>query len=449
MKKHSEIDWLKKLEGLSESVKHRTNKISVELKNIRDWRDIYHLIILPFYKESPEVIADSCKALENSNYPKDKMIVVLACEQRAGKTAKKTAQIIKNRFGNKFYRFLTTFHPQDIVGEIAGKGSNVAWAIKQAKEKIIDPERIPYETVIISSFDIDTRVGCQYFAYLTWNYLIAKKPLKSSYQPIPVYNNNIWDAPFFSRVVSLSGTFWQMMLQGRPEKLTTFSSHSWPFKVFIEVGYPANLVPDDSHIFWKSYLYYNGDYRVVPLFYPVSMDAVMAENFLKSVVNQYKQQRRWAWGCSEIPYVIFGFLKNKKIPLKDKLSRGFNIIEGFWSWAVASLLIFFLGWLPIILGGEKFNVTLLSYNLPRLTGVIMSIAMIGMIISAVLTLFLLPPRPSCYSRWKNVFMIIQWVFLPVTLIFFGAFPAIDAQIRLALGRYMGFWVTDKIRKRND
>ncbi|KPJ55654.1 hypothetical protein AMJ49_06640 [Parcubacteria bacterium DG_74_2] len=432
MKKHSKINWLEKL-----------NK---EPKT-KNWRDIYQLIILPFYKENQEVIASTCQALENSDYPKDKMIVVLACEQRAGETAQKTAQIIENQFGNKFYRFLTTFHPQNIIGEIAGKGSNVAWAVEQAKEKMIDKENIPYEHIIISSFDIDTRVGPQYFAYLVWHYLFAEKPLKSSYQPIPVYNNNIWDAPAFSRIISLSGTFWQMMLQERPEKLATFSSHSWPFKVFIDVGYPANLVPDDSHIFWKSYLYYNGDYRVIPLYYPVSMDAVMAESFSKTAINQYKQQRRWAWGCSEIPYVVYGFLKNKKIRFKDKFHYSFNIIEGFWSWAVASLLIFFLGWLPIILGGEKFNITLLSYNLPRLTGAIMSIAMIGMIVSAGLSFALLPPRPPYHSRWKNVFMVLQWFLLPITLVFFGAFPAIDAQIRLALGKYMGFWVTDKVRKR--
>jgi hypothetical protein len=72
--------------------------------------------------------------------------------------------------------------------------------------------------------------------------------------------------------------------------------------------------------------------------------------------------------------------------------------------------------------------------------------MIGMITSATVSLLLLPPRPKKYSRWKNASFVLQWFLLPVTLILFGAFPAIEAQTRLMLGKYMGFWVTEKIRK---
>jgi hypothetical protein len=50
------------------------------------------------------------------------------------------------------------------------------------------------------------------------------------------------------------------------------------------------------------------------------------------------------------------------------------------------------------------------------------------------------------SKFKKISIFLQWIFLPVTLIVFGAFPALDAQIRLMLGRYMGFWVTEKVRK---
>jgi len=428
MKKNLQTDWLEKLEGL-------------KTKN-----DIYHLVILPMYKEDLEIIRATFQALKDSIYPKKKLIVVLATEERAGQAAQEIAKEIEKEFGKTFFRFLVTVHPQNIIGEISGRGSNVAWAVKKAKEIIIDKLSIPYQNIIVSGFDIDTRVYPQYFACLTWHYLTAKKPLRSSYQPIPVYNNNIWDAPAFSRVISTSGTFWQMMQQERPEQLVTYSAHSTPFKIFEEVGYPNNMVSDDSRIFWRSFLYYHGDYRVIPLHYPVSMDAVMAENLPRTIVNQYRQQRRWAWGAENIPYLIFNFLKGKKISLFEKLRHSFIVLEGFWSWATAALLIFFLGWLPLILGGEEFNITLLSYNLPKIVGNLMTIGMIGMVISGALSMLLLPPRPKNYSKLKNLSMVLQWLLLPFTLIFFGTFPALDAQTRLMLNKPLGFSVTEKTRK---
>jgi O-antigen/teichoic acid export membrane protein len=80
----------------------------------------------------------------------------------------------------------------------------------------------------------------------------------------------------------------------------------------------------------------------------------------------------------------------------------------------------------------------------------MTISMLGMFVSAILSTMLLPPLPKD-MRWhiklrKRIFVFVQWIFLPITLVLFGSLPALDAQIRLMLGRYMGFWVTEKVRK---
>ena len=423
-----------------------------ELKKVKgkDWRNIFHIVILPTYKESKDIILESVESLIKADYPKEKMIVVLAVEQRAGEVFEDSAREIAKKYSDKFYKFLVSVHPDGINGEISGKGSNTSFAGKEVKEKIIDKFKIPYENILISTFDIDTKTFPQYFACLAWYYLTEENPEYASYQPVPVYNNNIWTAHFFSRVVSTSNTFWQMIQQERSEKLTTYSSHSTPGKVFFEVGYPANVVSDDSRIFWRAYLNYDGKYRVVPLYYMASMDAVMAKNLWRTIINQYKQQKRWAWGCAEIPYIMFGFLNNKKISLLSKFSHLYTMVDGFWSWATAALLLFLLGWLPILLGGPKFNFSVLSFNLPILTSQIMTVSMVGMIISAILSTMLLPPVPKnmkWYLRWfKKSTVFLQWIFLPITLILFGSIPALDAQIRLMLGRYMGFWVTEKVRK---
>lgn len=427
MKENLTADWMKKL------------------SQIKEWEQVYHLIILPFYKEKKEIIESSCQAIADCKYPKHKMMVVLAVEERAGKKARETAEELEKKFSSKFFRFLVTTHPENLPNEVAGKGSNTAWAIKQAKQKIIEPFQIKKDNILVSTFDIDTKPYPQYFSCLTYHYLTIENSKHHSYQPIPIYNNNVWTAPAFSRVIAMSGTFWQMMQQERPEILVTYSSHSTPFTVLDEVGYPKNVVSDDSRIFWKAYLFYDGNYKVLPLHYPVSMDAVLAENLGKTIINQYKQQRRWAWGCNDIPFMLFGFLKNKRIALSRKISYSISMLDGFWSWATASFLIFFLGWLPLIVGGEKFNITLLSYNLPRTTANLMRISMIGMIVSSIISLLILPPKPKKIGKLKNLSIVLQWLLLPLTLIIFGGIPSLDAQSRLMFEKYLGFWTTEKVR----
>lgn len=417
------------------------------LKNFR-YDHLWQMVILPFYKEEEKIISSSMESLLDAKWDKNKMIVVLAYEERAGELAEKNAENVYQNYKDRFGFFIKVKHPKDIPGDLPGKGSNIAYAARVAKEKILDSNNIKYEDVLVSSFDIDTRVYPQYFLCLTWHFLTSEKPYRSSFQPVPFYNNNIWDAPAFSRVIATSGTFWQMIEQERPEQLVTFSSHSMTFKALEEVGYwQRNIVSEDSRIFWRSLLYFNGDYRVEPIAYPVSMDANLGRGFLETVKNVYKQQRRWAWGTAEnLAYISFGFLKNKEIPSRIKWRHFLVQLESAWSAATSPLIIFFLGWLPVVLGGETFNRTLLSYNLPRITSYIMTVAMLGLVFSAGISVSLLPSPPPHKKKYHKIFIILQWLLMPIILPVFGSIPNLDAQTRLMLGKYMGFWVTPKHRK---
>ncbi|MFA4998712.1 MAG: glycosyltransferase family 2 protein [Candidatus Paceibacterota bacterium] len=428
MKVNEKIDWIDKLN---------------QLKG-KNWRDIYQLVVLPMYREPLEIVRESFNSLSASDWPKDQMIVVLSCEEEG---AVETAKKIEAEFGDRFFKFLLVFHPKNLSGEIAGKGANETWGARKAKELIVDPFKIPYENIIFSSFDIDSCVFPKYFSCLGYYYLTVTKPTRCSFQPIPLFINNVWQAPPISRIFSFSASFWEMMCQEREEKMLTFSSHSMSFKALIDVDFrQVNVVSDDSRIFWQCLLRYDGDYRVVPLYYPISMDANVAQTFLKTMKNVYLQQRRWAYGAGDIPYFFFGFLKNKKIALSKKLSLGFNIVESCWSWATVSILIFLLGFLPIILGGDAFRQTLLSYKLPIFTRNILTVGMIGLIGSAFFSILLLPPKPPELGKRKYLILILEWFLLPFIMIFFTSMPALEAQTRWMLGKYLGFWPTPKIRK---
>ena len=431
MRINEKIDWIEKINQLPDNLK----------------REIYHLIIFPAYKESLEILRDSFKSLINSDWPKDKMIVVLSYEEKGGRETEKTAKTIESEFKNIFFRFLITSHPGNLPGEIPGKGSNETWGVKEVKEKAIDRLKIPYKNIIVSAFDADTCVFPKYFSCLTYHYLNSKDPYHLSFQPIPLFINNIWQTPPISRIFSFAASFWEMMCLERPEKLITFSSHAMSLKTLVEVGFKqTNVVSEDSRIFWQCFLKYDGNYQVVPIYYPVSMDANVASTFLKTMKNVYRQQRRWAYGAENVAYFLFGFLKNKKIPLPKKFSLGFATFENYWSWATNSIIIFLLGWLPITIGGEEFRQTLLSHNLPIFISRILTIGMIGLVLSAIFSILLLSPKIIDIGRKKYLFLILEWFLMPVIMIFFYAIPALDAQTRLMAGKYLGFWPTEKVRK---
>jgi hypothetical protein len=61
------------------------------------------------------------------------------------------------------------------------------------------------------------------------------------------------------------------------------------------------IVTEDSRIFLQCLVRYDGDYETVPMYIPVYMDTVDIGDFRRSLVNQYKQMRRWAWEWNIFP----------------------------------------------------------------------------------------------------------------------------------------------------
>ena len=77
----------------------------------------------------------------------------------------------------------------------------------------------------------------------------------------------------------------------------------------------------------------------------------------------------------------------------------------------------------------------------------MMVATVGLFVNGGLTFLLLPPRPKGTPRWAYLSMVLQWLLLPFSFILTSAIPAIDAETRMMLGKYLGFWVTEKVRRR--
>ncbi len=427
--KQKDINWMNKVQEHS------------------NWSNLYHVIFLPTVDEDINVLRHALSALKESTYPKDKMIVVLAGEERVAESFRSVSSQLQKEYADVFYDFLITLHPKDIPGEIASKGANLHWSGHRVKE-YIDDKGWNYDDVIVSSFDADTVVHPQYFAYLSNAYLEHPNPTRSSYQPLALYNTNVWESPSFARVAANSTTFWLMAELARPKPLWTFSSHSMSFRALVDVGFWQNdIVTEDSRIFLQCYVHYDGDYEVTPMYIPVNMDTAHAGSFWQTVKNLYKQQRRWAWGIEHFPYMIWHFWRQGKRFGKRSRHLVFNLSEGMYSWATAPVLILVLGYLPLWFAGDVEKATVVAQYAPYVLEWLMRAAMIGIFASAVLNVYMLPSNIPGNRLVKIGVMIVQWILLPVVLIIFGSIPAIDAQTRLALGRYLGFYTTKKTRKK--
>lgn len=412
-------------------------------KEIPYWQDIEHLIFLPTYKEPLSVLQTTFQSLVKIEYPLEKIMVVLCGEERDKEKFLANASAIEKEFGQKFGRFVASLHPEGLPGEIPGKGSNMNYA-GHLVQKMIDKRGICYENVIVSAFDIDSCVHPQYFAYLTYLYCRHPNRLRTSFQPVALYNNNIWQSNPIMRVSAFGTTFWLLTELARPDRLFTFSSHSMPFKALVDVGFwQKNIVTEDSRIFLQGFLRYSGDYQVTPMYLPVSMDTAKGEGFWDSLKNLYCQQRRWAWGVEHFPFMVWHFWRHRHIPWAKKIKYLWNLGEGMYSWATVPILIFILGRLPLYLAPETVRQSALYQNTPFTLETLMNLAMAGILLSAILSLLLLPPPPKLKIHGYLI-MILQWILLPVTLIIFGSVPAIDAQTRLMLGKYLGFHVSKKI-----
>ncbi len=433
-RKTKRIDWNEQLEKDFHDAKTKR------------WREYWHVIFLPTYKEPLEIVEASIRAIVDSSYlDKKKMIVVLAGEERDGQHFKSVAEHITKNYQQHFNALLVTIHPSGIDGELPGKGSNLYHAGHEA-QAYIDRQAIEYSKIIVSTFDIDTIAHRQYFSYLTYQFLNHPNPYRASFQPLTFYHNNIWESDLITRVVANSTTFWLLTDLARSDRLFTFSSHSMSWRALVDIGFwQNNIVTEDSRIFLQCLIRYNGDYQVFPMYITVSMNTVFVGSLKRSLINQYKQMRRWAYGVEHFPYMVWHFSRNKKIPLKKKISYLWNQTEGVYSWATAPIIMFIAGRLPLMITDINKDNSIVIQQAPLILSFIMTLALWGIIVIAILSTLILPPRPmkGMNKVIQYGVMVAQWALFPITMIIFGAFPAIDAQTRLMIGKYLDFWVTEK------
>jgi hypothetical protein len=406
------------------------------------WDEYVHLALIPTYTEPLEKLRETVRALARTAWPRDRRIVAIITRETDLSGIANVAAL-RDEFAGEFADFIHILDPLE-PGIVIGKSSAMAWGGRYlyrllVRERGMDPRRI-----LVTDLDADYRVHPQYFAYLTWMHVTDPRRETQLYQPIPYFHNNLWDAPLLVRLFAAVLTQLQMWRSVLPEKLQSFGSYSTTLNLVHEVGYWAtDAIPEDSRFYWKSYFTYGDRFRAVPLFIPIYGDAVRARSYWRSLAQQYTQARRWAWGVTDIPYVVQNAIRHPEIPLGSRVWRVVNLFGEHINWAIAPFVVMFGATVPLLIN-PAFAETTLGQNLPLYASTMLSIALISLVVLIWVEHRIVPLRPAAWGRLKRVVSYAQWLALPFVGIFFSNLPALDAQTRLLTGRYLEYRVTEKV-----
>lgn len=449
--KQLQSEYKKKAKNIFLKAKCRDLKVDIEeldnlagrQKLVKNIDDIVHLVIIPFWDESFRILDETFMYLKSANYSSKKLIVVLTGEERAKENYKMISDKIVAKYGNDFLKLICYMH-SDKVGEVRGKGANLVSAGRKVV-KYIEEEGMEPENVLVTTLDADHIPHREYFAKLTYKYIIDPDRDRKTYQPVALLFNNIWDAPAPNRVAAIASSFWIIVESMRPYRLRTFAAHTQSLKTLLVTDFwSTQTIVEDGHQYFRTYFAFNGNIEMVPLLLPVYQDCVLDETIYKTFKSQYLQRRRWAWGASDFPFVVKNFLKHPEIPMREKFIQTFRQYISHLSWASSSLLLA-TAWIPLLFN-QQFMDSVIAHNVTSYSSKLAITAWIGVFFSVWAYLHLLPKKPEKYSRFRYLGMIVQWIFTPVVAIILSSFPSVDAQTRLMLGKYLEWFITPKVRK---
>ncbi|MBR5027105.1 glycosyltransferase family 2 protein [Candidatus Saccharibacteria bacterium] len=468
VKKAGKVDWRGRMKDLEdphaafERLRGKSSKsynFNIHVENLRMLNamqseypkpeKIYHAVIMTAYNEGPEILEPSIKAIQNSTFPNERIIFVMAYEERGGEEIEKTVNMLAEKFKGVFKEFMLVKHPKDMAGEVIGKGPNLTYAGSFLTDKV-QKLKIPIENVIVTSLDSDNRMAPKYLDAVAYEFVVHPNRQRLSYQPVSLFMNNIWDAPAPTRVVAVSNSFFNIISTMRPHAIRNFASHSQPLQALKAMDYwSKRTIVEDGHQFWRSLFFFDGDYSVLPIRLPIYQDAVMDETLWKTMKAQFVQVRRWNYGASDVAYVgvrLFRSRSKRGMPFFPLLAKFWRLLDGHVTLAIMAPMVAFGGWIPLIMNNTSRDMVV--YNLPSVVSMVQTIASIGLLITVLVSLKMLPRRPERYRKGRTILMVLQWILMPVTSILYQSLSAFYAQTRLLLGKYMEkFDVTKKVIKR--
>ena len=384
-----------------------------DVRGFPDWKEVFHVIVIPTYKEPGEILVRTLEALKNQTVGAKQIIPVIAMEERAGTEINEGREkMIVTQFKDTFAGLFFTYHPASLSGEVIGKSSNAAWAGKEFKKILAKNKKWQIEKMTISSVDCDVSLHHSHLAAMAYQFMDDPKRYRKIWQGAIVFYNNIERIPWPMRVFNRMSSVLNMAQLMRQDRLINFSTYTLSLKLMDEIGYwDTDVIPEDYRIFFKSYFATKGEVEVEPLFISVSADAAEATGFWKSYVNTYEQVKRWAWGASDDAYILKRYIMDDEAPFWDKTIRVFKVIEDHFMWPVNWFIITIGANMPPLLN-PVFSRTVMGKTLPQVSSAILTLSLVSLGAMIVIDLKA-RPKVENLPLWRKIFAPFEFILLPV------------------------------------
>lgn len=415
-----------------------------EIESFPDWQKVAHLVVIPTYKEPLHILERTIGSLAAQDLPLTQIHVILAMEEKEDQFERaKKISVLEEKFKKLFGNFLVTVHKL-VPGEVAGKSSNERHAILQAKAKLVKRGKIDQKYSVVTSCDADHSFHPKHFSYLTYKFLDDPARYSKFWQPAVLFYQNIWKLPALTRVLNSLSSIWNLSQLPRKDRLVNSQNYSLSFRLLDEVGYwDPDIIPEDYHIFFKSFYKTRGKVEVEAIYLPLFADAPQADSLWGTIKGQYFQYQRWAWGVSDDPYVIKNYFLTPGVSFGTKTFRLIALIRDHFLWPVNWFIITLGISVPVLLNPE-FARTVIGYTLPGISSIILTISLSFLVVMLIIESRHRPARPATVPSWRAALWPAEYVLMPIVGLLFSALPGLDAHTRLMLGKYLEYRVTEKV-----
>jgi cellulose synthase/poly-beta-1,6-N-acetylglucosamine synthase-like glycosyltransferase len=399
-----------------------------------------HLSIIPTYTEPYHVLERTVQAIVDADYPPElKMIAIITRD--TDKPGWENVARLRAKFEGEVRGF---YHVKDAVepGIVVGKSAAMNWGGRWMAQVLAD-EGYDLEDILVTDLDSDYRVHREYFSWISWHH--AREPLRdyTIWQPVPLFHNNIWQVPMAVRVMSASTSQWQMFLHSRKHRLVAFSSYTCTLRFIQRVGFwDKDVIPEDSRFYWKAFFTFGKRFNMRSVYLPLYGDSPQSRDYASTHMSQYNQIKRWAWGITDVPYVLARLFKHPEIPLTLRIRRFMNLFLNHLNWIFLPILLMFGSSAPIWFSVD-FSLTPLGQDMWAFSSLLLSVTLSTVLFFMYFESRLLPPKPKEWSAVRRAAAYVQYFAYPMVGLVLSVLPALEAHTRLLLGRYLEYKITEK------